>query len=224
MASSGGRSSTEGGTAGEGGAGPVTPPRPPGEVTPCQLDADCAEFGQVCAGFRRVCVDCDDRDDCEAGEVCVHDSCEMRFTCEDSLDCPNTDLVCVEGDPGPGPGSDAGLCLECASDVDCADDEGCTDNVCVRACASDKDCTPLGMLCDFDAGTCAECFTGARCDEGEYCSAGTCLEAVCTPGDTVCFGDGIAACNEMGSGYGDVDPCFGGACAVVDGQASCVPD
>lgn len=223
VVSSGGRTN-EAGNGGEGGRDSMPPPE--GEFVLCQLDADCEEFGQVCAGFRRICVDCDETSDCDTGEVCVRDSCEARSPCEDSLDCPTTDLVCVsgEGGPGPGPGAGEGLCLECESDADCDEEEGCTDNVCVRACASDKDCTPLGLLCDFDSGTCAECFGGARCDDGEYCADGTCVDAVCTPGDTVCFGNGISACNEMGSGYGDVDPCFDGACDVVDGEATCVPD
>jgi hypothetical protein len=221
----GGTPAAEGGTAGEGGSS--TDPEPPGVPdgpTICQNDEDCGELDQVCAQFRRVCVDCVNNFDCGEGEVCVRNECEMRGTCDDSLDCPSIDLICVEtgGDPGPGPGASQGLCLECAGTEDCGEEESCVDNVCVRGCASDKDCTPLGLLCDFESGSCVECLNSSRCAEGEYCGDGTCLEAVCTPGESVCIGDGVATCNDAGSGYGEVDSCFNGTCEIVDGEADCV--
>jgi hypothetical protein len=221
--STGGTPAAEGGNAGEGGSGdgPGEPNVPDGP-TICQGDEDCTDFGQVCAGFRHVCVDCVNNVDCGEGEVCVHSECEMRGSCEDSLDCPSLDLVCVETGGGPGP--QQGLCLECAGTEDCGEEESCVDNACVRGCASDKDCTPLGLLCNFESGSCVECLASDRCAEGEYCGDGTCHEAVCTPGDSVCLGEGIAICNENGSGYGDVDPCFNGACEVDGGEAVCVQD
>jgi len=210
-------------TAGQGGMDPGVTPPSEGPVV-CEGDEDCAESGQVCAGFRRVCVDCANNGDCGDGAICVNEVCEERPTCEDSLDCPTTDLVCVTGEGGPGPGPSEGLCLECGSDADCAEEESCANNVCVRGCGSDKDCTPLGQLCDFDTGSCVECLGAAQCSEGQYCSDGACLEAVCTPGETVCVGEGITSCNDVGSGYGDIDPCFNGTCEVVDGVASCVSE
>lgn len=216
--SSGGRLVSEGGNAGEGGSAPDDP-IVPGGPTLCQGDEDCADLGQVCSNFRHVCVDCANNVDCGEGEVCVRNECEMRGTCEDSLDCPSLDLVCVEtGGPGPLPG----LCLECAGTQDCGEEESCVDNVCVRGCASDKDCTPLGLLCNFESGSCVECLDSDGCAEGEYCGDGICHEAVCTPGDSVCIGDGIAVCNEVGSGYGDIDLCFNGTCDVSGGEATCV--
>ena len=220
-----GSSSGGNGTAGEGGGSNVPPPGGD-EVTVCDGDEDCEAQEQVCAGYRRVCVDCVNNGDCGDGEVCVHNACEARPTCDDSLDCPSTDLVCVTqggGDPGPGPGPESrGLCLECETAADCAEDESCVDNACVRGCDSDKDCTPLGLLCDFDTGSCVACLDSSGCLDGEYCSDGTCLEAICTPGESVCIGDGISACNEVGSGYGDIDPCFGGTCEASGGEAACV--
>ena len=209
---------------GGGGGERPTDPDPPGGDGPviCTGDEDCEELGQVCAGFRRVCVDCAETSDCDEGEVCERNTCEPRTVCDDSLDCPTTDLVCVGEGGGPGPGSDQGLCLECATDADCEEEESCADNSCVRGCASDKDCTPLGQLCDFESGSCVECLDASRCAEGEYCASGACMEGVCTPGETVCVGDDIAACNEAGSGYGELDPCFNGTCEVVDGEATCV--
>src|SRR6478735_10039144 len=217
--SSGGTPAAEGGNAGEGGTS--SEPDVPDGPTICQGDDDCTDVGQVCAGFRHVCVDCANNVDCGEGEVCVRNECEMRGACEDSLDCPSLDLICVELGGGPGPGPGRGLCVECERAQDCGEEESCVDNVCVRGCASDKDCTPLGLLCNFDSGSCVECLDSDRCAEGEYCGDGTCLEAVCTPGDSVCLGDGIATCNEAGSGYGDIDPCFNGTCEVTDGEAQC---
>jgi len=226
-----GGNSSEGGGAGEGGMAPGSggsetgtggnEPNPPDGPAICQGDGDCADLDQVCAMMRSICVDCVTSGDCDDGEVCEQNECQARPVCEDSLDCPNVDLVCVTEGGGPGPG---GVCLECGSPADCEEEESCVNNVCVRGCASDKDCTPLGMLCDFDSGSCATCLNAADCADGEYCSDGTCMEAVCTPGETVCVGEDIATCNEIGSGYGDIDGCFNGACDVVDGEATCVED
>lgn len=221
-----GSSSGGNGTAGEGGGAPEEP-LPGDGVAVCEEDEECQALGQVCAGFRRVCVDCVNSGDCEDDEVCAHGACEARPTCEDSLDCPSTDLVCVPrggGEPGPDPGPQQGLCLECESGADCEEDESCVDNACVRGCDSDKDCTPLGLLCDFDTGSCVDCLDSSGCADGEYCSDGTCLEAICTPGESVCLGNGVSTCNEVGSGYGEADTCFGGTCEASDGEATCVPD
>lgn len=41
-------------------------------------------------------------------------------------------------------------------------------------CASDKDCTPLGLLCNKTLGECVSCVSDLDCDESAECLAGSC--------------------------------------------------
>lgn len=42
------------------------------------------------------------------------------------------------------------------------------------SCVSDKDCTPLGLLCNKSLGECVSCVTNVDCDESAECLAGSC--------------------------------------------------
>src|SRR5262245_17563925 len=65
-------------------------------------------------------------------------------SCKTSLDCPQG-LVCETAQR---------RCVDCVGDGDCSAGAACIDNGCRPACVSDKDCTPLGMLCDKAAKRC----------------------------------------------------------------------
>lgn len=69
--------------------------------------------------------------------------------CVNSLDCVGRGdgkTVCAPA---------LGVCVECVAQPDCEQGLFCSKNVCAPTCKSDKDCTPLGMLCDFASGVCA---------------------------------------------------------------------
>jgi hypothetical protein len=214
-----GGSEETGGGAGTGGA-PETGGTGGGyNAVPCGRDADCADFDMVCSNFRNVCVECVNNQDCAGGAVCRRNACESVETCETSLDCSSTDLVCVTGS---GSTNRPGVCLECGGDNDCAVGDTCVEGRCVGSCNSDKECTPMGLLCDPDTQTCVECFDNAGCDAADHCSDGSCMADVCEPGRRICLGDDLGVCNDAGSGYEQLDSCFGGTCQEQGGTAQCV--
>ncbi len=46
------------------------------------------------------------------------------------------------------------------------------------ACVSDKECTPLGLLCDKPRGVCVECLTSATCGDDRVCLGSRCVAVV----------------------------------------------
>ncbi len=83
-------------------------------------------------------------------------------SCKTSLDCP-ADHVC---DPA------SSSCVQCLGNNDCHTGDLCGgDHVCHRACVTDKQCTPLGQLCDKAHGWCTS--TGSTLDGGAGGSGGT---------------------------------------------------
>ncbi len=72
-------------------------------------------------------------------------------SCKTSLDCP-ADEVC---DPS------SSTCVQCVGNDDCRTGELCGgDNLCHRACVTDKQCKPLGQLCDKAHGWCTPTGSG----------------------------------------------------------------
>ncbi|MEZ4370004.1 MAG: hypothetical protein R3B07_04235 [Polyangiaceae bacterium] len=68
--------------------------------------------------------------------------------CINSLDCVERSDGKTVCEPN------LGVCVECVGQPDCDEGLFCSRNVCAPSCKSDKDCTPLGMLCDFTNGVC----------------------------------------------------------------------
>lgn len=184
--------------------------------TPC-LDADdCGGSRPVCHPDRRTCVECVVADDCEGAALCQGNACKQTSACSNSLQC-DPGLVCVKDAPE----DSEGLCLECGTAADCGDDGVCVDFTCRTACASDAQCTPMGLLCDLNNGYCTECVDASACGDNEFCDAGECAPQVCTPGATSCVGEGVATCNALGSGFGPPQGCGDYPCTVQDGVAAC---
>ena len=67
----------------------------------------------------------------------------MAVACKNSLDCPNNQVCDIA----------THQCVACLTDADCGSGQQCVAQICRGACVSDKDCTPLGELCDRAAGS-----------------------------------------------------------------------
>ena len=95
--------------------------------------------------------------------------------CTSAADCGGDTPYC----------SPAGACVACV-----------VNNACSTAvnCVSDKDCTPIGAVCDSSKGVCRECLTGKDCSAGQTCKANQCgHQYVCCATDADC-NDGAAVC------------------------------
>jgi hypothetical protein len=133
---------------------------------------------------------CVDRDDCEAGLICIEgtcDHCARDRDCDDDEQCNPVRLACeLLDDVGRdcvrhdectlGEFCVQGLCLP-GSEVDpCVNDAGCPEG---------RYCHPDRLVCEVDRG----CFEDARCPDGHYCNLGTNrCERACTEedADVVC--------------------------------------
>lgn len=113
----------------------------------CNEDADCDRVvgRETCDRLRGICVECLIDAECGDGMRCIQRQCQEEQSCENSLDC-SLAAVCDD---------DTGMCVECVAGSDCDPGSLCADAHCEPRCDSDKDCTPIGMLCDAEAGHCA---------------------------------------------------------------------
>lgn len=179
----------------------------------CTDSLECGSTDLVCDLDRGLCVQCIRAADCPSGQSCLSNRCASPVKCQTSLDC-GQGKVC---DP-------SGRCVECSKDTDCASGQRCVQNACRAACDSDKACTGQGMLCSFDLGVCTQCSAQQPCPTGSYCDgSGLCKLAACLSGESMCVGNGIAACKADGTGFGTVSACPPSrTCTVYGGLASCV--
>jgi hypothetical protein len=108
-------------------------------------------------------------------------------------------------------------------DADCGTNARCSANTCRPLCNSDKDCTPLGMLCNVSAGFCVNCIDDSGCKAEEYCSQGACSPDVCVSGSSDCADNSVVTCNTSGSGTLPPVTCAGNQiCLESSNAASCV--
>lgn len=129
----------------------------------------------VCSKGRCVDFECEEDDDCSAGEICVERFCEI--SCNESTDCPlinGETLGCVDG-----------ICVPCEEDEDCAEGWICNDEgrceIDVLRCDDSDDCpetvdTETGLK-----GTlgCIENLC-EPCEENEDCAGNKiCLNGIC---------------------------------------------
>jgi len=117
-----------------------------GPLRACRNSLDCAQ-GMVCDPSIAGCVECVTSADCPANNDCNGRQCVPFVPCKNSLQCPQSQ-VC---------NATAGRCVACLTDADCADatTKTCVANACRTKCASDRTCTPMGLLCDLSSGSCA---------------------------------------------------------------------
>ncbi len=147
--------------------------------------------------------------DCGAGQQCVSSVCVDESTCRNSRDC-SSQLVC----------SDSGRCVECVSDIECGTDLLCVGNACRPACASDRDCRALNMLCDRGPGRCVECIVNADCPSDRECRSGTCVTTSLGTGGS--GGDvGLGGAENGGNpGSGGEGPSEGGSPETAGGSGN----
>jgi hypothetical protein len=99
-------------------------------------------------------IECDARDDCTEGEVCIARTCIIG-ACD-----PTQEQACDEG-----AAIDVQLC--------CADREVCS--MLSLTCVPDPDAPPL--FCEPEDVTCVQCAAQEECSAGQFCSSGLCLDA-----------------------------------------------
>lgn len=64
-------------------------------------------------------------------------------------------------------------------------------------CNSDKDCTPIGLLCDIQRGVCVQCLNDTDCGEYQSCESGECATYTHCLNSLDCTGeaDGKTVCD-----------------------------
>jgi len=170
--------------AGEGGMGTVDPP------DTCNGDADCQPAGMVCDPVPAVCVDCLFDLDCDPGEKCVDRACRPVTTCNNSLDCTDSEETVCD--------SSIGECVGCVTVDDCDASNDCIENRCVPydQCRNSLDCSNR-RVCDTNLQRCVECARDADCGTGRRCVDYSCREGCAS--DNACTDLGML-CNTNG-GY-----------------------
>ncbi|MCA9645451.1 MAG: hypothetical protein KC492_32385, partial [Myxococcales bacterium] len=133
--------------------------------------------------------------------------------CVNSLDCVDRSDGKTVCEPN------LGICVECVAQADCDEGLFCSRNVCAPSCKSDKDCTPLGMLCDFSSGVCAppDGSGGAGGSAGNGGSGGAGGDA--GAGGSAASGGSAGNAGSAGNGGSG-----GGACNVPSGSVCNVGD
>lgn len=178
----------------------------------CTSSTDCEDVSgfEACDTVAGHCVQCMSSSDCPGTADCIDQRCRPYQACTNSLDCP-TPRVCDRS---------TGRCAQCVTENDCNEGLVCVANTCRRSCASDNDCTSLGLLCDFASGACARCIVDDDCPGPYHCSAGRCELDTCETGSGYCEGNILYACNAAGSGYTGTS-CYSNQTCVEGERASC---
>ena len=170
----------------------------------CGLDDACLEDGICEAGqCQSAPIGCDDQN------PCTDDLCDPAVGC---VQVQNFD-PCSDGDPCSGGDTcDGGACVPGLLELQCDDDQPCTNDV----------CGPDGCLFLPKSGACSD---GSECSAGDFCEKGKCL-----PGPPLKCDDGsvctIDKCDAfVGCTYELVDStCCVAGFSVCDDQNSCTTD
>ncbi|MGF1509923.1 MAG: hypothetical protein ACFB9M_10525 [Myxococcota bacterium] len=172
---------------------------------------------QVCSTASQTCQECAADSDCvalagqfpefENLEICRQVSGAQVCVCSSDEGCPEGQLcnagLCIDcftdadcADNAAGAFCVGNSCVECAADADCGDGEVCSDNACVTAeCAADADCPADMPFCN--EGFCVVCLEPLDCSESEvgpFCVDNTCVEC---NGDADCDGDSEACLDNV---------------------------
>ena len=183
------------------------------EFAACQNSLDCTGTTTVCDANLGECVGCQTAADCGAAHDCKDHVCQPYTPCQTSTQCP-VNQVCDQA---------AKRCVDCNGDNDCGPSTVCENGVCraFTACASDKTCTPLGLLCDPGKGKCAQCLKNSDCPDVYNCQpvgvggTGACVLDVCAQGNGTCLANAKVVCNAAGDGYAPAVSCGGAKSCVV---------
>lgn len=126
----------------------------------CTDDDDCSGARPRCDGDLQVCVECRADDDCASGRRCETTTHRCIETCTST--CPKPGYTC-----------EAGLCIECTNDANCA--ASASGPVCDTAigrcveCTSNAHCKGGAAVCDRRSGDCAVCVSSSSCSGGLTC-------------------------------------------------------
>jgi hypothetical protein len=121
--------------------------------------------------------------------------------CASASDCPSALPYCGA----------SGSCVACNFSSQCPGDGAfCLKNACSTAvnCASDKDCTPLGAVCDTSKGVCRECLSAADCLSGQTCKANQCQTITPCQSSKECPGALVCSASQCVECAADTD-CLG---------------
>jgi hypothetical protein len=97
------------------------------------------------------------------------------------------------------------------------------------SCASDKDCTPLGLLCSTEVGRCVECLNSTDCGVGEHCVSTVCVPRCdnsldCTDGKVCDTSSGVCVECVRDADCEAGQRCSGNACQdSCDSDNDCTP-
>lgn len=214
--------------AGCGGSDPEKPPIAKG----CTLNSDCS--GALVCSFGLCHEQCEDTDDCPAGQRCISTGeeesnvCQLpqETGCNFNSDCEEP-LVCA---------IDRQCRNECAADRDCLDGQVCAKS---KVCAEEDEVDSNGELKGKVEDLCAGAEDGMTCGGDEVCSGGECVSCVagasCSPdSDNPCLAGAVScaqgpSCETAeplvdGETCGRDQVCSGGECVECKAGAACLPD
>ncbi|CAH1795748.1 unnamed protein product [Owenia fusiformis] len=135
----------------------------------CNTPSECSSGH--CVG---VCVECEQKTDCEDDYLCKENTCVQRKlfggSCSENKDCLS-DFVCYEG-----------ACSTCSEELTCEDNEYCKgDSTSGYSCSSKED---VGSVCDYPSecssghcvDVCVECEKQTDCGDEYLCEGNTCVQ------------------------------------------------
>ena len=188
---------------------------------------------QLCSESLNACVQCLSAADCDDGNPCTNDVCNVlgscenptnTLSCDDGLFCTATDVcsggVCVGGGNaciGSVCDETNNQCVECLLAADCDDGNLCTDEACI------------GNNCVYTNNT-VPCDDGLFCTQTDTCSGGACVGSGtpcanpslpnCDEGFNACVACVIDAHCDDGNPC-TTDDCFFGICSNLDNSLPC---
>ncbi|MEK6675879.1 MAG: hypothetical protein AABZ47_09530, partial [Planctomycetota bacterium] len=185
---------------------------------------------QFCSEKLGACVDCLTSANCNDGNFCTSDTCNVGacvFTnntlpCDDGLFCTDTDVcsggACAgSGDPCLGGllcDETANACVDCLNNADCDDVNPCTDDICtLGVCSNPNNMLPCsdGLFCTLTD----DCSGGVCVGSGDPCPGQLCNEITNACVDCLTNAD----CNDGNPCTDDI--CLVGACTTVNNSVSC---
>jgi hypothetical protein len=142
--------------------------------TECVSNADCSDAGKPACVLGK-CRECGPEVSCSAAQACFPRDSKCEARCASDGDCPGDAPICM---------TEAGACVGCRTDADCASTSGTPICEPIRAqcseCASNADCGAAAPACDLNDGKCHECLIDANCPLSSLCGEDRKCHRACT--------------------------------------------